>query len=83
MGAATMARKAVWGSYKPKKLAKKREQAHAGGRRIANPVRRHQPHERQDHDHPDVVGQRGALVAPEEEPREHALRGIGLLFSAR
>ena len=80
-----MARKAVWGSYKPKQqLPKKRQQAHPGGRRIAQPVRRHQPDERENRDHPDVVGQRRAFVPPEEEPREqHAFDGIGLLFSTR
>ena len=44
--------------------------AQPGGRRIAQPVGRRQPDERQDRDHPEVVGQCRPLVAPEERARE-------------
>ena len=39
---------------------------------IAEPVGRREPDEREDGDHPDVVGQRGAFVGPEERAIEGA-----------
>src|SRR4051794_34651895 len=42
------------------------------GHRIGEPCRRHEPDEGEDGDHPDVVGQRRALVGPEEGAVEDA-----------
>ena len=43
--------------------------ARVPSRRVADPGRRREPHERQDHDHPQVVGQRRPVVGPEERAR--------------
>ena len=50
------------------------EQPHPLRRRIAQPVGRREPDERENRDDPDVVGQRRALVPPEEGPPEQPRR---------
>ena len=53
-------------------LTTPRDQAGVVRHRIAEPVGRRQPDEREDRDHPEVVGQRRALVGPEERAVEDA-----------
>ena len=38
--------------------------------RVAQPIGRRQPDKRENRNHPQIVGKRGALVAPEERPRD-------------
>ena len=43
---------------------------------VAEPVGRRDPHEREDGDYPEIVGNRGALIGPEERPIEHAAKAL-------